>query len=57
MPIAEQIQELEAELKYSILSRGERAVFLRQLAKLRDKQAKFEAEFARIVEDVKVKLQ
>jgi hypothetical protein len=56
MPIAEQIQELEAELKYSILSRRERAVFLRQLAKLRDKLAKFEAEFARIVEDVKVNL-
>ena len=56
MPIAEQIQELEAELKYSILSRRERAVFLRQLAKLRDKQARFEAEFARIVEDVKAEL-
>jgi hypothetical protein len=54
MPIAEQIQELEAELT-NPLTRG--AVFLRQLAKLRDKQAKFEAEFARIVEDVKAKLQ
>jgi hypothetical protein len=51
MPIAEQIQELEAELKYSILSRRERTQSLRQLAELRAKLARFEAETNRIAEE------